>query len=94
MVTYFFQKAGIFRSSPLFFAVKAVCQGICLDTVCQRVQVLSPDIFDASASGNGTYKLLLTLARTTCVYDKTHDAYENTWKYGELKLYFSPSAGG
>ena len=24
----------------------------------------------------------------------THDAYENTWKCGELKLYFSPSAGG
>ena len=23
-----------------------------------------------------------------------HDAYENTWKCGELKLYFSPSAGG
>ena len=22
------------------------------------------------------------------------DAYENTWKCGELKLYFSPSAGG
>ena len=26
--------------------------------------------------------------------DETHDAYENTWKCGELKLYFSPSAGG
>ena len=24
----------------------------------------------------------------------SHDAYENTWKCGELKLYFSPSAGG
>ena len=24
----------------------------------------------------------------------THDVYENTWKCGELKLYFSPSAGG
>ena len=24
----------------------------------------------------------------------THDAYENTWKCCELKLYFSPSAGG
>ena len=24
----------------------------------------------------------------------THGAYENTWKCGELKLYFSPSAGG
>ena len=24
----------------------------------------------------------------------THDAYENTRKCGELKLYFSPSAGG
>ena len=24
----------------------------------------------------------------------THDAYENTWKRGELELYFSPSAGG
>ena len=24
----------------------------------------------------------------------THNAYENTWKCGELKLYFSPSAGG
>ena len=24
----------------------------------------------------------------------TQDAYENTWKCGELKLYFSPSAGG
>ena len=25
---------------------------------------------------------------------KKIDAYENTWKCGELKLYFSPSAGG
>ena len=24
----------------------------------------------------------------------THDAHENTWKCGELELYFSPSAGG
>ena len=24
----------------------------------------------------------------------THDVYGNTWKCGELKLYFSPSAGG
>ena len=24
----------------------------------------------------------------------THDAYENTWKCGELQLYFSLSAGG
>ena len=24
----------------------------------------------------------------------THDEYGNTWKSGELKLYFSPSAGG
>ena len=23
----------------------------------------------------------------------THDAYENTWKCGERKLFFSPSAG-
>ena len=23
-----------------------------------------------------------------------HDMYDNTWKCGELKLYFSPSAGG
>ena len=30
--------------SPVF-AVKAVCQGICLDAVCQGVKVLSPDIF-------------------------------------------------
>ena len=26
--------------------------------------------------------------------ESTHDAYENTWKCGELKLYFSSSAGG
>ena len=26
--------------------------------------------------------------------NKVHDAYENTRKCGELKLYFSPSAGG
>ena len=25
---------------------------------------------------------------------RKHDAYENTWKCGELKFYFSPSAGG
>ena len=25
---------------------------------------------------------------------RKHDAYENTCKCGELKLYFSPSAGG
>ena len=24
----------------------------------------------------------------------THEVHENTWKRGELKLYFSPSAGG
>ena len=28
------------------------------------------------------------------VLKSTHDAYENTWKCGELKLYFSSSAGG
>ena len=28
------------------------------------------------------------------VVKSTHDAYENTWKCGELKLYFSSSAGG
>ena len=25
---------------------------------------------------------------------RTHDEYENTWKCGEIKPYFSPSAGG
>ena len=27
-------------------------------------------------------------------YKATQDVYEYTWKCGELKLYFSPSAGG
>ena len=27
-------------------------------------------------------------------HKSTHDAHENTWKCGELKLYFAPSAGG
>ena len=39
------------------------------------------------------YKLQATCYRrgAPCVW--THDAYENTWKCGELELYFSPSAG-
>ena len=31
---------------------------------------------------------------TVSVMEGTNDACENTWKCGELKLYFSPSAGG
>ena len=35
-----------------------------------------------------------TLRKQLNCVNSTHDAYENTWKCGELKLYFFLSAGG
>ena len=44
---------------------------------------------------NGTRRVCQLALRCESNWVKsTHDAYENTWKCGELKLYFSPSAGG
>ena len=44
---------------------------------------------------NGTRRVRqLALGCESNWVKSTHDAYENTWKCGELKLYFSPSAGG
>ena len=44
---------------------------------------------------NGTRRVRQLALRCESNWVKsTHDAYENTWKCGELKLYFSPSAGG
>ena len=44
---------------------------------------------------NGTRRVRqLALGCKSNWVKSTHDAYENTWKCGELKLYFSPSAGG
>ena len=44
---------------------------------------------------NGTRRVRqLALGCESNRVKSTHDAYENTWKCGELKLYFSPSAGG
>ena len=39
------KKTGIVYSCPRVLAVKAACQGVCLGRVCQRVEVLSPNIF-------------------------------------------------
>lgn len=50
MVKRFWIYAGIFLQCPLFVAVKALCQGICLDVVCQGVKGLSPDIFGKNHS--------------------------------------------
>ena len=44
---------------------------------------------------NGTRRVRqLALGCESNWVKSAHDAYKNTWKCGELKLYFSPSAGG
>ena len=53
------------------------------------------DIYSLRYTYDGTRKVRqLALGCESNWVKSTHDAYENTWKCGELKLYFSPSAGG
>ena len=45
-----FRKSGDIRLHPRIWAVKAVCQDICLDSFRQGVKVLSPDVFNPHQS--------------------------------------------
>ena len=59
------------------------------------IRICSTTTLSTKYTYNGTRRVRqLALGCESSWVKSTHDAYENTWKCGELKLYFSPSAGG